>query len=145
LSNVADVGWAQNVNNAIGEEMRRLRGDRPLRWLEERTVELGHRVSRSTLNDLENGKRAVVPITDVMVLAAALEVPVGHLLYPPDGPLLVEALPGVEVPRPDAVEALAGTTADVEADRRKIEELMRVMDTARESVQKLRDRFGDGG
>jgi len=137
----SEVGWAQKMANVIGTEIRRLRGGRTLRWLDERTVELGHRVSRSTLNDLENGNRTVVPLADAIVLAAALGVPVSHLVYPPDGPLVVEALPGKTIPRAEAVELLAGTAADAQNNREEIAEAMAKIAGAQATVQKLMDRL----
>ncbi len=63
--------------------------------LAERVSALGYPYSRSALVNLEYGRRRSIDLGELLVLAAALEVPPMLLLYPDlaDGP--VEALPGV--------------------------------------------------
>ncbi len=63
--------------------------------LAERVTELGYPYSRSALVNLEYGRKSSIDLGELLVLAAALEVPPMLLLYPDlaDGP--VEALPGV--------------------------------------------------
>ena len=133
--------WAKRMADRIGETIRDLREPQSVQWLEDRTAELGHRVSRSTINELENRRRKSITLADAIVLAAALNAPLAHLVYEPDGPLVVEALPGRMVPRVGAVEALAGTTADVNHDREELNEAMRTIEAARTTVRKLMQRL----
>ena len=134
--------WGPDISRQVAAQIRELRGDRSGQWLSDRTAELGHRVSRTTISELENGKRSTVALDAVIVLAAALGVPVAHLIYPPDGPLEVEALPGKWMPRPDAIEALAGTAADIQHDRDELDEAMRTIGVAQETMRKLMERNG---
>lgn len=88
--------------------MNQLRGERSAQWLSDRTDELGHRVSRSTISDLETGRRARLEVAELLVLAAALDVPPLLLLYPevPDG--MVEVLPGVFASSEEAFQWACG-------------------------------------
>ncbi len=107
--------WAPDLARRIAAEIRRLRGDRSGQWLSDRTDELGHRVSRTTISELENGKRQTVGVDALIVLAAALEVTPADLIYPSGGE--VELLPGKFVPRSAALEALGGGRQLVDPDR----------------------------
>jgi transcriptional regulator with XRE-family HTH domain len=141
-SSVMADDWAKQMTDRIGETIRELREPQSVQWLEDRTDELGHRVSRSTVNELENQRRKSVTLADVMVIAAALDVPLAHLIWPPNGPLAVEALPGKLVPRHEALEALAGGEADIRHDREELNEAMRTIGAAQETVRKLMARNG---
>lgn len=90
--------WGEDTVQRAATEIRRRRTQLGLsaQTLSDRTAELGHPVSRTTISDLElgrRGERLLVP--DLIVLAAALGTSPGALLYPdvPHGP--VEVLPGV--------------------------------------------------
>ena len=64
--------------------------------LSDRVTELGHPVSRTTISDLElgrRGERLLVP--DLIALAAALGTSPGSLLYPDFPHGTVEVLPGI--------------------------------------------------
>lgn len=86
--------WQQEMTAKIGLEVQRLRGERSQLWLERQTEELGHRVSRGGLSQLESGNRRSISVAEWLVLAAALEVPPLLLLWPqyPDG--RIDMLPG---------------------------------------------------
>lgn len=90
--------WGEDTVQRAAAEIRRRRTQLGLsaQALSDRTAELGHTVSRTTISDLElgrRGERLLVP--DIIVLAAALGTSPGSLLYPdfPHGP--VEVLPGI--------------------------------------------------
>jgi hypothetical protein len=74
--------WAEEHAHRVAQEVRRLRGKRSTQWLSDRTAEVGHRVSRSVLADLENGRRRHITTAEVMVLAYALNTAPLALLYP---------------------------------------------------------------
>ena len=59
------------------------------------TNELGYKMLRTTLANLESGARKNITVAEVSVLAKALGVPPLSLLYPIDEPQEVEVLPGV--------------------------------------------------
>jgi transcriptional regulator with XRE-family HTH domain len=91
---VMSDNWSDEVTARIAGEIRRLRGDRSGQWLSDRTADLGNRVSRSTISEIETGRRKSITVTDLILLACALRVPPVQLLYPnmPDGK--VEIVPG---------------------------------------------------
>lgn len=113
--------WAAGIAQRVAAEIRRLRGEHSGQWLSDRTAELGHRVSRTTISELENGKRMTVSVDALIVLAAALDVAVADLLYPGIEP--VELLPGRVVGRGEAIEALAGTLERVDKIQEEVDEL----------------------
>jgi hypothetical protein len=85
-----------------------LRGKNSAQWLSDRTTELGYTVTRSVISDLELGRRRYVSTAEITVLARALHVPPGYLLYPdlPDGS--VEVLPNTRVRSIDALMWFSG-------------------------------------
>lgn len=70
-------------------------------------TKLGLSISRSTLADLENGRRTILTVAELLVIAAALEVEPLRLLVPLDGGN-VEMLPGVEQDPWTATRKFAG-------------------------------------
>lgn len=103
--------WSQTQAKTVGSEIKRLRERPPKRsaqWLSDRTGELGHLINRSTIADLEIGRRKHVLLSELVVIAAALEVPPITLLYPdlPDG--AVEVIPGVKFTSIDAAQWFYG-------------------------------------
>lgn len=103
--------WAEDQAAAVGKQVRQLREQPPKRsaqWLADRTETLGYLVSRSTIADLEIGRRKHVLVSELLVLAKALGVPPILLLYPamPSGD--VEVLPGVAVSSWQAGQWFAG-------------------------------------
>lgn len=71
--------------------------------LSEACGELGLSIPRSVLANLESGRRETVSVAELLVLAAALEVPPLQLLFPVGYAEEVEPLPGVKVTPYDAV------------------------------------------
>ncbi len=101
--------WPDEVTARIASEIKRLRGARSGQWLSDRTEELGHRVSRSTISEIETGRRKSITVTDLVLLAAALETAPIALIYP--GPYLgewVHITPSMELPKIAAVEWFSG-------------------------------------
>jgi hypothetical protein len=76
--------------------------------LDERTAELGMRIPRSVLANLESGRRDTVSVAEVMILAAALDVPPALLLFPIGKLELMDALPDLPLPPWQAFEWFAG-------------------------------------
>ncbi len=105
--------WAEDQAKRIGAEVLRLRGKRSGQWLSDRTAELGYRVSRTTLSEIENGQRKWMSVAEVMVLARALNTAPITLLFGPD-PLCddsIEILPGFPGPRTVGLQWFSGEIA----------------------------------
>jgi hypothetical protein len=100
--------WQEGITRRVAEELRRLRGENSVQWLSDRTAELGYRVSRSTISDMEVGRRTRFEVAELIVLAAALGVPPVALLYPGVLTEEVELLPGVSCTAFDAAQWFSG-------------------------------------
>lgn len=75
--------WPDEVTARIADEIKRLRGPRSGQWLSDQTAERGHRVSRSTISEIETKRRKSITVSDLIVLAAALDTTPIALIYPP--------------------------------------------------------------
>ena len=93
--------WSDEQARQIGKAIKALRGDRTGQWLADRTAELGHAISRTTISELESddGRRKHVTTAELCVLAAALNTAPIALLYPGPYGQQVEVLPGVDWPQ----------------------------------------------
>jgi hypothetical protein len=89
-------------------ELKRLRGRRSGQWLSDRTAELGYRVPRTTVSELENGKRKYVSTAELVILARALDTSPVALLHPPPYHGEIEVLPGVSSTSWSAAEWFSG-------------------------------------
>lgn len=85
--------WIDQMMRQIGEGIDRARSGRSDQWISDRTQRIGSKLSRTAISEYRRGVRKSMPVTDLLVLAAALEVPPVALLFPdlPNG--LVELLP----------------------------------------------------
>jgi len=70
--------------------------------------DLGMPIPRSTLADLENGRRASISVAEWLAIAAALDVPPVMLLCPVGTAETAEVLPGAEAPAFRAAQWVAG-------------------------------------
>lgn len=133
----------------IGSEVQRLRGDRSLLWLETRTAELGHKVARSGLSQLENGNRKSISVAEWLVLAAALNTAPILLLFPayPDG--IVEYLPGLEDRAIRAASWVEGTSTFMAVSeeiiyiKNQLVEVAQERENALSRALKMMDEHGD--
>lgn len=89
--------WGDETVRRIAGAIRAARGKRSVQWVADRTVELGHPISRAAISNLEVGRKIGVDVTELVILARALEVAPMMLIYPDlmDGP--VEVVPGQTV------------------------------------------------
>lgn len=73
------------------------------------TDQLGLKLTRQSITDMENGRRRYVTTAELAILAVALKIPPILLLFPgfPDG--LVEVVPGTETRSEDAASWFSGT------------------------------------
>ncbi|TWS29017.1 helix-turn-helix transcriptional regulator [Tsukamurella conjunctivitidis] len=73
------------MNRRIARGIAKIRGDRSAQWLSDSTAEIGHRVSRETISNYENGRKKVLDVADLLVIAQALDVGLIDLLLPDPG------------------------------------------------------------
>ena len=105
--------WPDEITARIAGAIKKLRGDRSGQWLSDRTADLGHRVSRSTISEIETGRRKSITVADLIILAAALDTVPVALVYPGPYDEDVRALPAVEVPQIWAVRWFSGELRDL--------------------------------
>jgi len=115
-------GWATETAKRIGEAVKAARNRRG--WtaarLSEEAAALGFPIHRVAIGKLENGHRdAKFDVTELLVLAQALEVSPVWLLFPdlPDGP--VEVLPGQEATSGEAMRWFTGEDIESSGQLRK--------------------------
>lgn len=91
--------WSDRLTQGIGRRIAMLRKRCGLsaQGLSDRTADLGHQVNRSVIANLETGRRAVLPIADLLVLARALGTPPLALMVQLNGESEQEILPGTTV------------------------------------------------
>lgn len=105
---MAKEDWPADQVKIVGQEIRRLRGGRSGQWVSDRTHELGYRVARTTISELENGKRRQIMVSELLVIAMALETAPVALLYPPPYNETVQYAPGVDMTKFDAAQRFSG-------------------------------------
>jgi transcriptional regulator with XRE-family HTH domain len=109
--------WARGQTARIAQEIRRLRKPHSAQWLAGRTAELGHPLTRAQITDLENGRRKHLTVSELTMLARALNTAPVALLHPGPYDGIVEVLPGIEVSEMRAAQwfsgLLSGPTDDV--------------------------------
>ncbi|WP_419996926.1 helix-turn-helix domain-containing protein [Streptomyces boninensis] len=76
--------WADQVMLTLAAEVRRRRKEKRLsaQELADKCEEIGHPIPRNVIANMESGRRANLPLVDVMVLAKALNTPPICLIYP---------------------------------------------------------------
>ena len=98
----------QQVTAAV-RDYRKLRG-MSAQGLADACAALGHAIPRTSIANLENGRRSGVEIAELLVFAKALDVPPIALLLPIGMAGSVEVLPGQELPIWDAVSWVTAET-----------------------------------
>ncbi len=94
-----------------------------MQWLSDKTAELGHRISRSRLSDLERGDRGgLLGVAELLVLGKALGVPPALLLFPIGAAEEVEILPGKPVQTWSAYKWFIGNEAFPASSSNDLEE-----------------------
>lgn len=75
-----NVGWAEEQVRQVGAAIRALRGAQSTKAISDKTEKLGQRVNRSTLTDIEIGRRKYIAVHELSLIAAALGVSPAKLL-----------------------------------------------------------------
>lgn len=89
-----DREWSKKFVQRVGRTVKAARRGRSAKWLSDRTDELGFRIPATVISRLDSGHRSdVLSVPELLVLAAALEIPPALLMFPayPDG--AVDLLP----------------------------------------------------
>lgn len=91
--------WELDMSKRVGEAVARRRKALGLtaQKLEELTRELGYPITRVAISKIETNRRsAKFDVAEILILAAALDIPPILLLYPGFPDKAVEVVPGVE-------------------------------------------------
>lgn len=124
-----DVDWATRQALSIASEVRshRLAQGLSAQQLSDRCASLGMPIQRSVIANLESGRRTTVTVAELVILAAALQVPPAILVFPVGQDVNAEVLPGAYQEPLAAVEWMAGHVAfsNEAADRMKDSPLVR--------------------
>ena len=117
---LGDADWAQAQVRGIGAAIRANRGGRSAKWISDKTEELGLRISRSTLTDIEIGRRKYVAVHELSLIAAALGVSPCDLLTRVEPPMdRIEFLPSQTASAQQVAKWWVGTVADPLRSSRK--------------------------
>lgn len=102
--------WELEHAHRIGREVQRLRKAAGLtaQQLGDRAGQLGLKMTRQAISDLENGRRRYVTTAELVILAASLNTSPVNLVYPGPYDLQVELMPGWSVFEYDAAEWFSG-------------------------------------
>ena len=102
--------WAARITRVVAGQIRQRRQARGMSAedLAAACADLGMPIPRSTLADLENGRRASISVAEWLAIAAALDVPPVVLLCPVGTAETAEVLPGAEAPAYRAAQWVAG-------------------------------------
>jgi transcriptional regulator with XRE-family HTH domain len=116
---MAQENWQAQLTRMVASQVRRYRTERGMsaQALADRCEQLGFAIPRPVLSNLENGRRESVSLAEVLVLAAALDVPPIELALPLGVQEEIEILPGLVAPTWDAARWVEGSSAPaVEAE-----------------------------
>lgn len=102
--------WQQKFADQVGLGIEEARDGKSDQWISDRTKDLGHPISRTAISEYRRGIRKSMPVTDLMIIAAALRVAPVTLIFPrlPNGE--VTLIPSVE--RPTALDSLLWFTGE---------------------------------
>ncbi|WP_333769318.1 helix-turn-helix domain-containing protein [Streptomyces sp. IBSBF 2435] len=107
---MTQIDWQARLTGRVADTVRRLREERGMTAQEvaDACAALGHRMPRSVIANLENGRRSGIDLTELLVLAKVLDVPPVALLVPAGQVSSVELLPGRDMPTDEALEWVSG-------------------------------------
>jgi transcriptional regulator with XRE-family HTH domain len=116
--------WPGRLTQVIADQVRRYRLARKMsaQGLSDRCATLGMEIPRPVLANLENGRRPIVSVAELLILAAALDVPPVVLVAPLGHAPNVGILPGRQIDTWDAALWISGEVrlsedaADTEAE-----------------------------
>jgi hypothetical protein len=91
--------WEERLTKIVAQQIQNWRDVRGVTavQLENLTENLGHRVSKSVIANLENDRRESISLAEFLVISAALDIPPILLLAPVGKVSVMEILPGVDI------------------------------------------------
>ncbi|PCG85012.1 transcriptional regulator [Streptomyces sp. WZ.A104] len=109
---MTNTDWSPNFTARVAEQMRWARKAAGLTVAEaaEACASLGLAVPKTTITNLETGRRSSIDLAEFLVLAEVYKVPPISLLFPLGTDASVAVLPGREVPTWEAVSWFTGET-----------------------------------
>ncbi len=90
--------WVRRWTASVSETIRIARGKMSAQQLSDRCAKLGYPIPRSTIQNLEIGRKESISIHEVVVLAQALNIPPLQLIFPIGREQNFELLPDTTVP-----------------------------------------------
>jgi hypothetical protein len=86
--------WAKALVKRVGRAVKQARQGKSAAWLSDRTADLGYRISPTVIAKLDSGHRGeVLSLPELLILAAALDIPPALLIFPEFPHGTVELLP----------------------------------------------------
>lgn len=137
-------GWPSRLTLFIAGEIRRRRDDQDIsaQQLADTCTELGVSISRATLTDLENGRRATLSVAELLVIAKALDIGPLQLIAPVDRGRL-ELLPDQDMDPWSARRWITSEgTPQMDVLHRYVQCERRLQGSLGEYGRAKRDRFG---
>ncbi|MFF1499483.1 helix-turn-helix domain-containing protein [Streptomyces sp. NPDC058316] len=109
---MTNTDWSPSFTARVAEQMRRARKAAGLTVAEaaEACASLGLAVPKTTITNLETGRRSSIDLAEFLILAEVYQVPPVSLLFPLGTDASVAVLPGREVPTWEAVSWFTGET-----------------------------------
>lgn len=91
--------WSADLTRAIGHQIRHWRRRRKLttQQLSDATAKVGQRIPATVLTNLEHKRRDYIAVAELLVVAAALNVPPVLLVVPIGKAERIESLPGNQI------------------------------------------------
>jgi transcriptional regulator with XRE-family HTH domain len=106
-------GWRETLHKRIAQAIKDAREARGMsaQELADATGQWGHPISRSQIANYESGRKLGLDVSELLALAATLEIPLALLLFPdyPNGK--AELLPGLYADGRDSVRWLSGASS----------------------------------
>jgi transcriptional regulator with XRE-family HTH domain len=115
--------WTDGLQERIARAVKAARGKRSAQDIADETARLGYPITRAQIANLESGRRRGLDVSELLILAAALDVPPVTLLYPglPDDE--VEVLPDQFI---SSIAALLRFTGEAETPRSDLARLAKL-------------------
>ncbi len=107
------IEWSERFTLGVARQIKHYREAKnwSFQQLADACTDLGYRTIRTTLANLENGRRKSITVHEMLVIAEALEVPAVQLLFPGLPDSQVEYLPGRTSRSWEAIQRFTGETS----------------------------------
>jgi transcriptional regulator with XRE-family HTH domain len=137
-----DADWAKALHQRIAKAIRDARQGRfTAQELADETERLGYPISRSQIANYESGRKQSLDVSELIVIAAALNVPPLRLMFAGTADQTVEMLPGRPTSTLDAINQFIG---DPIWPREEAAELTRKLDSINRAIARTAGLGGQG-